>query len=277
MKKTTGDGSLTLYSKEFGEHYHSLSGAYQESLNKFILPSGLLNLMQSSVSVLDVGFGLGYNSFTLLQEAKKHQMKTYISALEFSKTAVEQSREIHNKNEVKILDSLLETNEYSDDLASITMYWGDARRRILDITDSSQDAVFLDPFSPPKNPELWTLQFFQELYRVISPSGVLLTYSSALPVISALLKAGFYVGYTPPHERRRGGIFASKASAQVKYPLSDEDLYYLQVSARAVPNIDKNHWDKDEIQGYRSHLMLSGKESGIKLPHKKCGKIFKDV
>jgi len=53
----TKDDSYTFYSDEYNEGYHSISGALDEALRKFIEPCKIKNGMK----ILDVGFGLGYN------------------------------------------------------------------------------------------------------------------------------------------------------------------------------------------------------------------------
>jgi hypothetical protein len=59
----TQDGSMTFWNPEFNEHYHSPVGALSEAEAKYILPGGLQNrLGQGDVRVLDVCFGLGYNT-----------------------------------------------------------------------------------------------------------------------------------------------------------------------------------------------------------------------
>lgn len=61
----------------------------------------------------------------------------------------------------------------------------------------SYDAVFLDPFSPLKSPELYSVEFFKTLKVLMKDDGMILTYTSAAPVRSALVEAGFHVGEGP--------------------------------------------------------------------------------
>ncbi len=66
--KFTDDGSVGLYSDEFDDIYHSAFGALSEAYEKFILPadfpSFLLN--HSEIKILDLCFGIGYNSKAFL-------------------------------------------------------------------------------------------------------------------------------------------------------------------------------------------------------------------
>ena len=61
----TKDGSFTLRSHIFQENFHSLEGALKEAEIKFINPSDLKRFNNRSLNVLDICFGLGYNSASL--------------------------------------------------------------------------------------------------------------------------------------------------------------------------------------------------------------------
>ena len=67
----TKDGSYSLRSLFFKENFHSLLGALQETKTKFTDPSDLQRFRGKSFNVLDICFGLGYNSASLLNEVIK--------------------------------------------------------------------------------------------------------------------------------------------------------------------------------------------------------------
>lgn len=63
----TADGSVGLYNSEFQDIYHSASGALSEAYEKFIMPVDIQNLLKkNSIHVLDICFGIGYNSKSFL-------------------------------------------------------------------------------------------------------------------------------------------------------------------------------------------------------------------
>ena len=68
--------------------------------------------------------------------------------------------------------------------------------------------MFLDPFSPPKNPELWTESFFREVKKLMKPKAILATYSCARIVRDNLKKAGFIVKDGPIIGRRSPSTLA---------------------------------------------------------------------
>ena len=63
----THDGSVGLYSPQFNDIYHSATGALTEAYEKFIYPSDIEILMsKESIKVLDICYGIGYNSKSFL-------------------------------------------------------------------------------------------------------------------------------------------------------------------------------------------------------------------
>jgi len=64
----TNDGSVGLYSGEFNDIYHSATGALTESYEKFIFPSNINFLLnyKKEIKVLDICYGIGYNSKALI-------------------------------------------------------------------------------------------------------------------------------------------------------------------------------------------------------------------
>ena len=64
----TKDGSLTFFSQEFNEAFHSHYGAKQESYLKFAHPTQVKTVAKTGkVRILDVCYGLGYNSAAALE------------------------------------------------------------------------------------------------------------------------------------------------------------------------------------------------------------------
>ena len=64
----TKDGSISLRSLIFQENFHSLEGALKETEIKFTNPSDLKRFQDNSLNVLDICFGLGYNSASLFNQ-----------------------------------------------------------------------------------------------------------------------------------------------------------------------------------------------------------------
>ena len=81
----TNDGTLSLRSLVYNENFHSNIGALKETKNKFINPSKLKRFKNQSIKVLDICFGLGYNSAFLFNELLSQSTKLDWFALEIDK------------------------------------------------------------------------------------------------------------------------------------------------------------------------------------------------
>ena len=65
----TNDGSVGLYSNDYNDIYHSVNGAYTEACEKFIIPADLEYYFSNDcINVLDICYGIGYNTKSLLQK-----------------------------------------------------------------------------------------------------------------------------------------------------------------------------------------------------------------
>lgn len=88
----TNDGSAGLFNKCVDDIYHSTYGAYSESYEKFLLSSGFLDFIKvnESVKILDICYGIGYNSKTALNEILKLDkiLEVKIDALEYDENLI---------------------------------------------------------------------------------------------------------------------------------------------------------------------------------------------
>jgi hypothetical protein len=69
---TTQDGSITAQKADLGELYHNRQGAYGEALLNYALPTiELLSQDQADLVLLDICFGMGYNTLVLVEQLLK--------------------------------------------------------------------------------------------------------------------------------------------------------------------------------------------------------------
>ena len=74
----TNDGSVGLYSAEYDDIYHSASGALTEAYEKFIYPINWDNLLlHDDIRILDICYGLGYNTKSFLNFMFENQKKLF--------------------------------------------------------------------------------------------------------------------------------------------------------------------------------------------------------
>jgi tRNA 5-methylaminomethyl-2-thiouridine biosynthesis bifunctional protein len=73
----------------------------------------------------------------------------------------------------------------------------------LPFLDEAVDALYLDGFSPAKNPDLWSPRVCRNLARLAKPDATLATWSVAGSVRQALGEAGFVVEKRPGFGKKR--------------------------------------------------------------------------
>jgi len=203
----TKDGSVTYKNNEYDETYHSVSGAIEETIKKFIEPCKISS--KNPIRVLDIGFGLGYNAIAAIDFAPGE-----IEVISFEKNLILEELKkldppLKNYGIVKKLELDPMTNSYlyEDSRVHLRIMVGDA---VLSIKKAigKFDAVFLDAFSPKKNPELWTHDFFSDVKKKMKDDAILATYSCARVVRDNLKAAGFIVEDGPIVGRRSPGTLA---------------------------------------------------------------------
>ncbi len=222
MKKLTlvktADGSFTFYNSFVDEQYHSKSGALDEALKKHVLPSNILQdaKIKKNVVIADVCFGLGYNSLvalTLLWDENPHCHVT-LYAFENDKEILAHIKEIKLPQKYAIVKTkilhLIEHGAYKDEYLSAKLFMGDVREQLQHVANASIHVVFFDPFSPKKQPELWTKEVFSLLHEKMKQGSILTTYSCARMARDNMKQVGFLVFDGPRVGRRSPGTIAKK-------------------------------------------------------------------
>jgi tRNA U34 5-methylaminomethyl-2-thiouridine-forming methyltransferase MnmC len=242
----TADGSFTFYSEDFGEWFHSRKGAYAEARQTYVEATQLRQAAQQpQLCLLDVCYGLGYNSAAALEAIWQVNpaCQVTLAALELDRRVPHRAIAHHltagwSKPVQEVLQRLAANGCYSSAQIEARLLLGDARQQIQPLITSGfqADAVFLDPFSPPHCPELWTVEFLASVAACLAPQGHLATYSCAAAVRTALTLAGLYLGPTQATGRRWPGTLARFTAAGLA-PLSLQEQEHLQTRA-AVPYRD---------------------------------------
>ena len=227
------DGTNTLYSKEFDEPYHSTKdGALHESLEKHVKPAFGLKQNLPKVTILDICFGLGYNTFATIYYLKKHQINTKVHILspEFDEALVRSLETFAYPKEFEALKEIIQTVSrelyYEDEQFTIEILLGDARESIPKIKEGV-DIIYQDAFSPAQNPLLWTKEHFAEIRKVSQDDAILTTYSTAAAVRMGVYENGFYVHI------HRGELMRNSTVASLKRV---EGFEYVDMELKQVRN-----------------------------------------
>jgi tRNA U34 5-methylaminomethyl-2-thiouridine-forming methyltransferase MnmC len=145
------------------------------------------------------------------------------------------------------LQELATTGQAQRSWLTATVLWGDARQCIQSVEASGfqADVIFLDPFSPPHCPELWTVEFIDRVSRCLSSGGKLATYSAAAAARTAFRLAGLSIGPLATISRPWPGTLAQVKTLGLDQ-LSDREQEHLLTRA-AVPYRDPNLNDSADV------------------------------
>lgn len=220
----TGDGSRTLYCESVGEHYHSTKdGAFSESFYKHVLPAWNYRIVgRKEITVLDVCFGLGYNTFTLIWYLSRQNYCGHVRILspEHDVALLSSLIDFSYPDEfcelAPIIKAVAEHRSFESLDLSIEIFTVDARSWLAAFSGSI-DIVFHDPFSPSHNHQLWTREYFAELKRVGAYDLLVTTYSTAAAVRLGFFENGFHI-----YENRPAALVRSSTLASLEPLLLDE-------------------------------------------------------
>ena len=214
-KIITADNSETFMNKQVGECYHSLKGAAEEALQKYAIPCKIKEIAKTGkIKILDVCFGLGYNSAMAISVALEANPDCDIEVI-----GLEYDPEIINKIQ-EVTPSIAfysyykqltpQKLEFSQGKINVKVLLGDANETAKQLNENYFDAVFFDPFSPKTAPEMWQVPLFQEMWRVMKSTGILATYSCARMARDNMAQAGLMYDDGPVWGRRGPGTIATK-------------------------------------------------------------------
>ena len=219
----TIDGSNTLFSTKYNQHFHDLkTGAIKESLNKHVSPALALKKDLKKLKILDICFGIGYNTFSTIYYILEHNLdiNLEIYSPELDEELV---RNLHRftfpkefENIKHIIDSIAKNFSYEDEKIKIKIFIGDARKYIK--TLNNIDIVYQDAFSSEVNKELWSVEYFQDISNLCKNDAIMTTYSISTNVRLSMYEAGFFIYEINPSGKRKQTIaLKSKKDIEAKY------------------------------------------------------------
>ena len=206
----TDDGSPSFRNFLFDEPYHSKVGALLEADEKY---SKALKVWEvKNPIIFDVCFGLGYN----LAVALKYVESGTFYCFENDEVILKKILELESPiKEFDIIKNFIKN--YFDNNNDVFIYknfkfvllLGDVREKIKQ-ADLKADFVFFDPFSPKKHPELWDINFIQDIYEKTKMGGKLATYSYARSTRESFSNVGFTLFDGPVIGRRSPSLICIK-------------------------------------------------------------------
>lgn len=139
----TNDGSVGLYSTDFNDIYHSATGALTEAYEKFIYPVDFNNLLQKDkIKVLDICYGIGYNSKSFLNFIfENYCQKKFSKKYSLTKHYIDK---IHTNN---ILQILLGNFIYKNKICNEQIYTDNIFDKIsITAIDNDKILSYISPF-----------------------------------------------------------------------------------------------------------------------------------
>lgn len=219
----TKDNSNTLFSTKYNQHFHDLkTGAINESLMKHVIPALEFHKNKKKLKILDICFGLGYNTFSTINYVLENKLnkELQIFSPELDLELIDSLKNFEFPQEFEkisyIIKELIETRKYKDEKIEIELYIGDAREYIKGLKDI--DIVYQDAFSSEVNSELWTVEYFTDIFSATNEEAVVTTYSIASNVRLSLYEAGFEIyENNPTGKRKQTMAVKNKKDIDAKY------------------------------------------------------------
>lgn len=112
-----------------------------------------------------------------------------------------------------------------------------ATNQLADVESDAPHAILFDAFSPAKNPAMWTLPLFADLFHALEPGRPcnLTTYSRSTMFRVTLLLAGFFVGRGAATGAKEETTVAANTLELVESPLDRSWLERARRSGSAEP------------------------------------------
>lgn len=213
----THDGSHTVVHPT-GDTYHSIHGAVQESQHVF-LKNGLQDFLHEHpaklVKILEVGFGTGLNALLTLQQHPDIQIQYTTLEPYPLEAGIFQQLNFNGRDALLALHRC-EWNPPQAISNNFTLIKLQSTLEQSRLPDNFFDVVYYDAFAPSSQPELWTIQAFEKIYRSMTKPSVLTTYCAKGQVKRDLKTVGFVVESIPGPPGKREMIRAVKQALQLQ-------------------------------------------------------------
>lgn len=199
-----------------------------ESLIKHIVPALEYHTKKEKLVILDICFGLGYNTLATLYYIKQNNLpiKLHIYSPELDGELIKSLKDFVYPQELHefqyVIKELSKNFFYEDDDCTIEVINKDAREVLKELNKKGIcfDIVYQDPFSSEVNKLLWTVEYFEDIAKLLNKDAIVTTYSIATPVRLSMYESGLYI-YEIKAKKRSTIAFKEK---QDSYKYIDMEL-----------------------------------------------------
>jgi queuine tRNA-ribosyltransferase len=246
----TRGGVPAMFDRATGEVMHPEVGPLVEVERLYISPSRLAMRLCSAererLVVLDAGLGAGSNAIAAWRTARESSERTRqlelisidrtVEALEVALEPEHAAAFGFDEAAAAAARMLLAEHRHASPHADWRLQLGDLETELAHVGAESVDVVFWDPYSPRAEPALWSLRAFHALRRICRAGATVHTYSGATATRTALLLAGFSVGYGPSAgEKQKRSTIAAVHHTDLTQPLDRSWLEALRPSPGSFP------------------------------------------
>jgi tRNA 5-methylaminomethyl-2-thiouridine biosynthesis bifunctional protein len=227
----------TPYSAAYDDLYHTVAGGLEQARQVFLAGNDLPGRWhgQNRFVILETGFGPGLNFLATWQAwraAPGRPRRLHFLSVEkhpFTSTdlttlhaAYPELAELSARlrSAWPVLTAGFHRLEFVDPghgTVILTLAFGDAIAAVPQFVGEAQ-AIYLDGFSPAKNPDLWSPQLLREIGLMAAPDATVATWSVAGSVRKSLADAGFTVKKGPPFGFKRHTLNARRTGHLEQIP-----------------------------------------------------------
>ncbi len=210
------------FNPRFHDRYRSEQGGIDQAREVFLKGCGLPGLWagQQHWCILENGFGLGLNFLVAWQAWKaapeRPRLLHFVSTEAYPVSAADILRAAAAQPQLLPLAEQLAAQfwgllpgvhrlVFEDGLMLLTLLVGDAKA-MLRKQHLQADSLYLDGFSPDRNPDMWDLQVCKALARCCRRGARLATWTVARSVREALTQSGFVVEKAPGVAPKRDSL-----------------------------------------------------------------------
>ena len=236
----TSDGSFTMYSNQYKQYYHNIKeGALTESIAKYVIPT--MKYVKSynlkHLNIYDCCFGLGYNTLATIYYVLKYNIDITINfySPELNGNLVESLKNFPYPKEFDtlqyIIDDISNMLYFKNNQFYITVSIENARDYVKTLQDIN--IIYQDAFSSNTNCELWTKQYFEDVYSISTTNCMICTYSISSNIRLSMSECGFEIYEFDSQQVNRQTI-----ALKYKQTLHDMKLKYIDMNLKRQRNIN---------------------------------------
>ncbi|MDQ3271813.1 MAG: tRNA (5-methylaminomethyl-2-thiouridine)(34)-methyltransferase MnmD, partial [Pseudomonadota bacterium] len=283
----------TPYSPRFGDRYRSELGGLAQSREVFLRGCGLPGAWahQPQWRILETGFGLGLNFLVTWQAWKadpaRPRLLHLVSTEAFPASADDILRAAAAHPELIPLAQQLQAQfwgllpgvhrlVFEEGRVLLSLCIGDTKAMLRE-QHFQADAVYLDGFSPAKNPDMWALHTLKAVARCCRRGTRIASWTIARAVLDNLTQCGFVVHKTPglpPKRDNLQGVFGPRwepRKAQTFTTVNPTSCVVIGgglAGAAAAASLARRGWQVEVLDSHAAPAGgASGLPAGVLVPH----------